>query len=686
MKLISLQLNNFRQFYGKTPLIKFSHGQKNTTIIHGNNGAGKTAILNAFTWVFYEKFTGAFSEPQSLINKRAIQEVDIEVSVECFVEVIFEHEYKTYQLKRKCFGTRNKQNKVEITTPQLFMMIAGDDGRWQHPLQQPKDIIEKILPQSLHSYFFFDGEQIDHLFRSQERKKIAEDTKELIGVKVLERAINHLKNAQKSFHEELNSLGDIQIKTLIKEREKQLNLQSKLNNDLKLLKERLIKLEAEKESISQQMLAISGIENLQKLKQKLLQQEKELRKILVETQQGIKREISGRSYLVFLSPIINQFQQIVKEMREKGELPSGVKKEFIEQLLKQNRCICGNQLIPHSFPYQQVEKLLNQAGNSEIEESLIRLENQVNNYEKLKEDFWQKINDLQETINDCRLQLNQIENEIDSVNDQLRQYPDHNIQEMQRQLDNLESHLRQVVLNEGEINLQLENVALELSHLQKQIIKQEIKAEKQNLIKRRIKATEKAINCILEVQKRLENEFRLALEKRLREIFTQISFTPYQPRLNENYELNLVENTSGIPLPVAASTGENQILSLSFIGAIIDMVREWSKQSSLVSLNSINFPMVMDSPFGSLDEIYRRQVAKAIPQLANQLVVLVTKTQWRHEVETEMKDYIEKQYVLTYISPKEDCQEDFIILNNKSYPLVKRSENQFEYTDIVEVL
>ena len=47
MKLISLQLYNFRQFYGKTPQIKFASGTENTTVIHGNNGAGKTALLNS---------------------------------------------------------------------------------------------------------------------------------------------------------------------------------------------------------------------------------------------------------------------------------------------------------------------------------------------------------------------------------------------------------------------------------------------------------------------------------------------------------------------------------------------------------------------------------------------------------------------------------------------------------------
>ena len=78
-------------------------------------------------------------------------------------------------------------------------------------------------------------------------------------------------------------------------------------------------------------------------------------------------------------------------------------------------------------------------------------------------------------------------------------------------------------------------------------------------------------------------------------------------------------------------------------------------------------------------------MAKSIPQLANQLVVLVTKTQWRGEVETEIKNYINKEYILVYVSPKPDCEEDNIQLNGATYPLVKKSDNEFEYTEIIEV-
>ena len=147
---------------------------------------------------------------------------------------------------------------------------------------------------------------------------------------------------------------------------------------------------------------------------------------------------------------------------------------------------------------------------------------------------------------------------------------------------------------------------------------------RQVLCQRRIAATQDAIERLNEVRLRLEKQFRVSLEKRVQELFSEISFTPYIPQLNEKYELTLVENTGGKNALVAASTGENQILSLAFIGSIIDQVREWSKKNTLMGPDSSTFPIVMDSPFGSLDEIYRRQIAKTIPRLANQLIVKAT--------------------------------------------------------------
>ncbi|MFP3326510.1 hypothetical protein R0K05_26030, partial [Planococcus sp. SIMBA_160] len=76
------------------------------------------------------------------------------------------HEYKSYQLKRRCYVTKKAdQAVVEEGESQLFMLVAGDDGCWRPPLDYPEEIIGRILPASLHQYFFFDGERIDHIIR-----------------------------------------------------------------------------------------------------------------------------------------------------------------------------------------------------------------------------------------------------------------------------------------------------------------------------------------------------------------------------------------------------------------------------------------------------------------------------------------------------------------------------------------
>jgi DNA sulfur modification protein DndD len=685
MKLISLQLCNFRQFYHKTPILKFAHGEYNTTIIHGNNGSGKTTILNAFTWVLYQKFSPAFAAPEILINKRVMLEAEVGVSVECFAEIILEHNHKKYQLKRKCYGLKDQDDLIQQTPSQLFMLVSGDDGRWTHPREQPEAIIEKILPKSLYEYFFFDGEHIDHIFRSKERHKIAEDAKELIGVKILDRAISHLKNAKKVLIDELTSIGDISLKKLLKQQTKLESSLAELKQQEGLIVARLAKLQEEKKAIASNLIELSNTENIQKLRDKLETDEKKLRQTLTQANLEVKKAISTKGYTVFLEEVSSKFKALINNWRCRGEIPSGIKKQFVEQLLINKICICGTELVPQSKAYLNVETWKNKAGIADVEEAAIRLETQVNELESQRVKFWQEVDKNQAQINQNREELSKVENELDNLKDKLRNSENESLKNWQHQLDNLDHNLQELIFSKGEINLQRENLSREIEELAKEIKKHESKAEKQDLAKRRLKASEEAIARIIAVKNCLENQFRLALEMRVKEIFQSISFTPYFPSLNSNYELNLIEKTNGIPVKVAASTGENQILSLSFIGGIIDMVRKWSQKNTLIGLDSSQFPIVMDSPFGSLDEIYRRQVAKSIPQLANQLIVLVTKTQWRKEVETEVKQYIGKQYVLVYKTPKSDVEEDSINLNGVNYSLVVKSPNQFEYTELIEV-
>ena len=685
MKLINLQLCNFRQFYGKTIQIKFASGEKNTTVIYGNNGAGKTSILNAFTWVLYEKFTAAFAFPELLVNQRAIAEAQVDRAVECWVELQFERDRKSYQIKRRCYASKNAANQIQYSQTKLFMLVAGDDGRWYPPLESSEDVIDRILPASLHQYFFFDGERIDSFFRHNQNHNIAEDTKELLGVKVLDRAIEHLKKAKRTLQEELQELGDTKTKQLVKQ---QIKLEQESEDLAKRKKEIIAKvtqLEQRKSSLSNQLLEVSGADKIQDLKNKLLKQEAAVKKDIIQSKDKLKKSISQDGYLVFLPALNNKLVKLLGQLRDRGQLSSGIKQEFIQQLLQQKSCICGTELKPDTGAYQKVKSWLKKVEIKNVEESAIRLETQVSKIESRSDLFWQQLDQQQAAIKHQYLEINHLEAEISKANKQLKSYPNRDIQQLQKKIEQIELQLKKLILEQGINQQQQSDRASQLSKLTQTISQHQLTENKQKLAQKRIELTQESMVRLNEVRTRLEQQFRLTLEQKVQEIFSFISFTPYIPKLSPNYELTLVENTSGVEVPVAASTGENQILSLSFIGGIIDRVRQWSQRNTLVGYDSSTFPIVMDSPFGSLDQVYRRQVAKAIPELANQLVILVTKTQWLGEVATETRSRIAQEYVLTYYSPKTSCEPDYINLQQQDYPLVQPSGNNFEYTKIMAI-
>ncbi|ALB42515.1 SMC domain-containing protein [Anabaena sp. WA102] len=687
MKLTSIKLCNFRSFYGKTPEITLAGGDvRNTTMIYGSNGAGKTSILNAFTWVLYEKFSAAFASTEQLVNKRAISESQPSQPVECWVEVGWEHEGNRYRATRGCRVYKNESDVIEAGKTQLKIQVAGDDGKWYFPLQQAEEIITQILPASLHQYFFFDGERIEEIVRSDNKAEISEAIRTFLGVEVIELSIKHLKDAKKSLETELKHIGDAETKQLLNQQGKQELEIDNINKRQTEINQELECQQIFKKEVSNKLRELTAVKELQERKQSLESQKDSLREELKKTRENLKKVISARGYTVLLSETTAKFREIFTDLKQKGELTAGISREFINDLLNTGRCICGADLREGTHTHFHVKNLMRKSGSSTVEETAIRMSAQVDEIDKQAVAFWEEADREQVRIQQLRENLNQVELELATIQEQLRKDPNEEISSLQKRLDEIEAKIDDLNREQGANQQEVSHLKTAIDALIKQISKQKQNEEKQSLAQRRINATQDAIDRLSEVKNRQENQFRLQLEQRVQEIFSDISFTPYVPKISEKYELSLVENTTGFEAPVAASTGENQILSLSFIASIIDKVRDWSEKRKMMMVpDSSTFPIVMDSPFGSLDANSRRHIARTIPKLANQLVVLVTKTQWRVEVEEEIADKIGKEYVLVYYSSKPNCEQDFIELGRERYALVRQSLNGFEYTEIVEV-
>lgn len=173
--------------------------------------------------------------------------------------------------------------------------------------------------------------------------------------------------------------------------------------------------------------------------------------------------------------------------------------------------------------------------------------------------------------------------------------------------------------------------------------------EKQKIVKRK-ELTEKLLEINTEFKKVFTDMVREELDERIREVFKKITNKKYRmPILTKNFELKVVNNIKdGLELESAKeeilSTGEEQITSLSFIGALVSYAKDKKEDMILSKLTCDDYPIVMDSPFGNLDEIHTRNVAENIGKLASQVIIVVSQKQW----EGYVKQMISKQVVRSY--------------------------------------
>ena len=168
---------------------------------------------------------------------------------------------------------------------------------------------------------------------------------------------------------------------------------------------------------------------------------------------------------------------------------------------------------------------------------------------------------------------------------------------------------------------------------------------------------------------------RAELDEKIKSTYRSIAIKDYEPELTEEFVLELwqggqTEAKSRAPM----STGENQILSLSFVGALAAIARDRTndpkKDSGLLDSMGGVFPIVMDAAFGSLDNNYRRDVAKALPKLAPQIIVLVSKAQGEGPVADEIAPHVGATYVMAVHSKRVDVPSEKIDLGGKDYDYV----------------
>ena len=143
----------------------------------------------------------------------------------------------------------------------------------------------------------------------------------------------------------------------------------------------------------------------------------------------------------------------------------------------------------------------------------------------------------------------------------------------------------------------------------------------------------------------------------------------------------MISGSTAETTDVAANTALRQSLSLAFVGSLVSMAAKRAEIPTILrGLSGAVYPVVMDSPFGSLDLSYRKGVAKMLPALANQVVAFVSSSQYNGPVEQVFIEgsLVGKRYYLVYHGPKlPDEARQQLKIEGENVQLYQQSAEEF---------
>ncbi|MFT3783698.1 MAG: AAA family ATPase [Nibricoccus sp.] len=696
MILERLVIENFRQFRGRQEIIFSDNRSRNVTLVHAENGFGKTTLLNAFRWVLHgtEGLTKDFEKPEEILNDVVARGGGDPNEVAASVELTFKHDIERITITRRLTLA---QQRADFRKPLLTVEVMRDGQTFRDA--SPPQKIRTIVPEGIAEFLFFNGENIDHLAMEENSTRVAEAIRVMLGLQLLQTTIDDLKNnnVRGKFVKELRDNTSEEKQALLDEEQDAKDELIKIGERRVQVVKEIEHCDKEVQMIDYKLEANREAAEFQLRRGRLQNEERELQNKLTETTRRLSRLIAEDGYTLFAQSLVERGREIVCTLRAEGKIPARVLNTFLQELLESGNCIC-KRCLPKSSPERAaVENLLTIAGDQEFNNAVGALDHALG----LIDGVAIKSRESLRLLNGERLQLNsqirRIGEELEEIHQKIGAKADNQVQELEEsrrnhllKRDSLQKELGRL----GEKEDGLKSRMTEINKIVSEIVESEAAAE---LAQRRKDAVDDCIKTLEEILEAEITELRPELDKEINRHFQGVIDRNYWAELTEQFSVR-VRKTITTTVETGANSGENvidvaknqamrQSLSLAFIGSLVALAGRRAEIPTIVrGLSGAVYPIVMDSPFGSLDRAHREGVAKMLPALANQVVAFVSSSQYDGPVEQTFSGggLVGKRYYLVYHGPKlppEARQQ--LKVEGQTLKLYQQASE--EYTEIREI-
>ena len=695
LAITSIVIENYRQYYGEQEIIIKPDNKFINTIL-GENGAGKSNILNAINYCLYltEPHLKGKSQKMPIINTKAVNDAKKGELIRMKVEMIIEGKNMKYKISRIVQAIKHELIKEEINGEEVYkvgqvenigmfqvgvnpglqssFLIArkGERGWVEKPIET---MVQQLLPPELGPFFFLDGEFLESLHSTFGNiKKGVEELSHLSitfeTIKHLEQVIRHLekrttginrdadeqlaiKTSTDQWLKSINSLGDIEAA------ENYENMRMSELPDTKYHpKSGRPRLETKKQDrdfvkakikeVDDELLKLQAAnvrewtKTLQRLESDIPRKQEKLDGLQMRKMNSLIRTTP----FVYIQSAVDYTIKLVDEKREKGELPVKYADVFVNDLKEKGSCICGSVLDP-----EKLKIIENWKTKSQLSEKLDTAVEAVADFKIKKRNLnfdLSNIDDKRKEISDLLDEIERLDDEVAELKTKLKDSPEKTVAELYEQREAREKQLEDLDREMGGLDTEIifaESQKNNADSEYNRILKSHNKLQKDQ---KKIALFQRALNNLQTVRDIVLMRVRDVVQNKTKENFFNLIWKKEAFKnvtLSGDYRLSVV-NHHGYDVTQNLSAGEKLVLALSFISAIRQ-------------ISAIKMPLIIDTPLGKISGKPTKNVADFLPKYFEntQVTLLVTDKEYRFidpainsTFRELLKDNVNKEYELFF--------------------------------------
>lgn len=645
MYLDSIEITNFRPFYG-TQKIDFGFNDlENLTIILADNGSGKTSLVNALTWCLYgEELHDVRNKSEPLYNLRAAKELESnensinEVKVEVKIRFYsFEDEKKKYfSIYRSLSFQKWGNGKWGDAFADHLIVDETDKDILEDGVAQ--NAINNKIPKEMFQYFFFNGATLSNYFKNESELSLKTSIEQISQVGLIDKVYDHLVKTSDSINKRFNKKkpkGSVNYNKLINEK-----MQEQQHKESEI-----------KDNHNKIDIAIRNVNKcVEKLKQvdsgyvnELTQKRKNKESMEKKLKQNIKEDRKNYEKLILeLFPIAVLFDELVDSIniaddaRKKKTAPPQIERDLLNDILEDGFCICGVKLEDHPECVTELKKRLNNT-------SKIKQEVFYEDYYDLKKVLTKlkdlpKIESLRRSIKQNEENINEINIQINQISDELAEFDIEDVREYERQSQKNKKIIEDLRKRNKSLSADINTLKKDMEKLKRKRSEAGELEGELKILNNKIKFCEEAITILSDLNNNVQKHIREKVNDKTRKQFTSINWAYDKYRdvtIKDDYKIVITKSTGQKITPGDLSDGEENLLALSFMMA-------------LHSLSGFEIPLIIDAPLEKLDKSKRIEFISGLHEYTSdkQIIFLFTDSQYTDDVRANMLQNIADEYEL----------------------------------------